>query len=160
MTTIEKALKRRKTAIDKMLALPTIAMCEWEQFNPNEPEKGKFTHRSQVIKITKRSVVMRAAGSSGAIVTLSSTPGWNVFDFVKIEKMPCDTREYSRIDDTMKEYLARGTTKCKCGLDNPCKEGDTLIKGQVCSAGFTSCYNDNRGGLAPPLKRNASGEPA
>jgi hypothetical protein len=111
MTAIEKALKRRKTSIDKMLALPTIAMCEWEQFNPNEPEKGKFIHRSQVIKITKRSVVMRAAGSSGAIVTLSSTPGWNVFDRVKIETMPCDTRELSRMDDVMKEYLARGTTK-------------------------------------------------
>jgi hypothetical protein len=110
MTTREKALKRRKTAIDKMLALPTIAMCEWEQFNPNEPEKGKFIHRSQVIKITKRSVVMRTLGGGG-VITLSSTPGWNVFDRVKIEMMPCDTREYSRIDDTMKEYLARGTTK-------------------------------------------------
>lgn len=150
----EKALKRRKARMDKMLALPTIAMCEWEQFNPAEPEKGKFIHRSQVIKITKRSVVMRTIGGGG-VITLSSTPGWNVFDYVKIEMMPCDTRECSRMDDTMEEYLARGSTKCKCGLDEPCEQGNTLLKGQRCSAGFTSCYNDNERDLAKLPKKTS-----
>lgn len=97
----------RKTKVDKLLALPTIAMCEWEQYNPSEPEKGKVIHRSQVVKLTKRSVVMRTIEGEG-IVTLSSTPGWNVYDFVKIEIMPCDTRQFSRADDTMKAWLAKG----------------------------------------------------
>ena len=32
------------------------------------------------------------------------------------------------------------TVKCQCGLDKPCSEGDSLLQGKPCSAGFASCY--------------------
>ena len=92
----EAKLKKRGDARKmKIESMPTIAMCEWEQYNPDIPELGRVVHRSQVIKMTKRSVVMRTI-EKGGTVTLSSTPGWNVFDFVKIEMMPCDTSQWNK----------------------------------------------------------------
>lgn len=103
----EKQKAKREKEANKIAAMPTIAMCNWEMSGPATP--GKFLYRSQVIKITKRSVVMRTLEGRGT-VTLSSTPGWNVFDFVKIEQMPCDTRQWARADEEMKKFLE--TVKC------------------------------------------------
>ena len=95
MTPREKRLK-------KLLDLPIIAMCTWKEFNPCKPRIGKMIFRSQVVRITKRSIVMRTVGGTGT-VTLSSVPGWNVFDHVKIEHMPCDTTVWSKFEKYQKE---------------------------------------------------------
>jgi hypothetical protein len=112
----EKRDRRREREANKIRSLPTIAMCEWYQGND---EKGKFIHRSKVIKLRRRSVTMRGIGSDTCLVTVGVEKGHpgNIEDFpciIKIEKMPCDTTEWTRADEKMKEYIetikARGET--------------------------------------------------
>lgn len=40
----------------------------------------------------------------------------------------------------MDAILNPNLQKCQCGADTPCEEGDTLLQGQLCKAGFSSCY--------------------
>ena len=46
-------------------------------------------------------------------------------------------------------WIKKGEGKCQCGLDEPCSEGLNLLQGEMCSAGFRSCYlPDERLGIA------------
>jgi len=58
--------------------------------------------------------------------------------------------------DLCKKIKIREGDICQCGLDEPCSEGDSLCKGQKCSAGFLSCYPDDET-LAEPasIKENS-----
>jgi hypothetical protein len=98
------AKKKRDAKYAKIAEMPTIAMCEWEQSGPNKNKIGSFLWRSEVIKLTKRSVTMRAIGSKTATVTVSVKSG-SITDYVKIEMMPCDTTVWGKPDEKMKTYL-------------------------------------------------------
>lgn len=46
----------------------------------------------------------------------------------------------NEIGDRPKLKLSLIEDTCQCGLPEPCSQGDSLIQGQLCSAGYASCY--------------------
>jgi len=99
----QKSIKEKKW--EKIAAMSTIAMCEWEQYGNDFEKTGKMLYRSKVVKIGKRYITMRCLGTNNGLLTLKVKSG-NIQDFViKIEMVPCDTTEWARPDEKMKEHI-------------------------------------------------------
>lgn len=78
-------------------------MCNWVIGEKDDP-KGVFLCRSQVVKMTKRSVVMRSLEGEG-LVTLSAKHNGELENWITIESLPCDVTPWIKPDEKMKKYL-------------------------------------------------------
>ena len=81
MTLEEKSKRRREKAQQRIDNKPVLGMAHYDM-------AGFATVKMQVIGLTKHSVTMRVI-SGGGTITLSTTNGMPIENFIKIEKMPC-----------------------------------------------------------------------
>lgn len=85
------------TKDEKNNNMPVIAMGTWKMTSP-DPKMGSFVCRNQILKITKRKIIMRPIGGKG-MITISPP------SYVEVESLPCNTIPSITPDEKMKKYL-------------------------------------------------------
>jgi hypothetical protein len=103
-------------AEQKLVNSPTIAMCNWFIGDKDDP-KGYFICRSQVVKLTKRSIVMRTLEGKG-LVTLSGKHNGELENFTSIDQLPCDTTQWIKPDEKMKKLMEMVDNEQQSGVSS------------------------------------------